>query len=299
MADVFLSYAREDQRVAEQLARTLEAQGLSVWWDRQIVAGHSFDDVIERELESAAGVIVLWSDASVQSEWVRAEASAAAERGVLVPANIAPVRPPLEFRRKQTVDLAGWHGDTSHPGFRQLLQAVRLHGGHEEPEGQVGAPAADAAPQGLKWRGPLIALALIGVLAAAAYGLRDAPEPETPASTAVPAPQPAPRTYAWKLNLSNIDDDVYVEVNSIQRLKKAGGATTLDLTPFLTGGNDRVYVRLGNGNCFGSSLHAQFLRDGKPMGTPARHQVAVSHCGWQLDWEWIINKSSGALSRVK
>ena len=82
MSDVFLSYASEDRERAAQLARALGQQGWSVWWDRKIIAGQAFDQAIERELEAARAVVVLWSAHSIASEWVKNEAAVAAERGV-------------------------------------------------------------------------------------------------------------------------------------------------------------------------------------------------------------------------
>ena len=110
MADIFISYANEDRELAGRLASALESCGWSVWWDRKIVAGQAFDEAIERELETAKSVVVLWSRHSVASEWVKNEAAAAAERGVLVLAQIEQVKLPLEFRRRQTADLTGWDG---------------------------------------------------------------------------------------------------------------------------------------------------------------------------------------------
>ena len=66
--------------------------GWSVWWDRKITAGQAYDQAIERELESARSVVVLWSGHSVLSEWVKNEAAVAAERGVLVPARLEDIR---------------------------------------------------------------------------------------------------------------------------------------------------------------------------------------------------------------
>jgi len=124
MADVFISYASEDRDRAAQLASALGAFGWSVWWDRKIITGQAFDHAIERELENAKSVIVLWSEHSIGSEWVRNEAAVASERGVLVPATIESVKLPLEFRRKQTADLIDWKGEPSHSGFQALCEGV-------------------------------------------------------------------------------------------------------------------------------------------------------------------------------
>ena len=124
MSQVFLSYAHEDRDRAKNLAHILEARGLTVWWDRKIVAGQTFDQVIEHELETAECVVVLWSPHSVASEWCKSEASLAAERGVLIPVMIDAVKLPLEFRRKQTADLSNWDNDPDHGGFQALVDGI-------------------------------------------------------------------------------------------------------------------------------------------------------------------------------
>ena len=85
MSDIFISYASEDRDRAKALAEALKAQGWSVWWDPDIPAGGTFDDVIEEALGKAKCTIVLWSRHSVGSRWVRTEAAEGAERGILVP----------------------------------------------------------------------------------------------------------------------------------------------------------------------------------------------------------------------
>ena len=74
MADVFVSYASEDREKAAEVARILEARQLTVWWDRKITLGLSFDEVIERELLACRSAIVIWTAHSVASKWVRREA---------------------------------------------------------------------------------------------------------------------------------------------------------------------------------------------------------------------------------
>ncbi len=136
MSDIFISYAREDREIAGRLAGALEAAGWSVWWDSKLRAGTPFDRVIERELDAAASVIVLWSEHSAASEWVQHEATAAADRGALVPARIDEARLPLAFRRHQAADLIGWEGDPRHPGYKAILEAVA---------GLVGEPPSASA----------------------------------------------------------------------------------------------------------------------------------------------------------
>lgn len=124
MSDIFLSYASEDKSSAQALAQALEKQGWSVWWDRRIPAGRTYDEIIEKALEAAKCVIVLWSSISITSRWVRSEAEEGADRGILVPALIEDVRIPLAFRRIQAANLSAWKEDHTDPVFLQLVDDV-------------------------------------------------------------------------------------------------------------------------------------------------------------------------------
>ena len=125
MSDIFISYASADRETARKFADALERLGWSVWWDREIPLGKTFDQAIEEELNVARCVVVLWSKESVRSRWVRTEASAALDRECLVPALIDTVAIPLEFKRIQSAMLADWEGNAAHPEFQRLVQAVR------------------------------------------------------------------------------------------------------------------------------------------------------------------------------
>ncbi|HET9811215.1 MAG TPA: TIR domain-containing protein [Sphingomicrobium sp.] len=105
---MFLSYASADRAVAERLANAIADTGLTVWWDRHIKGGAEFSRDIERQLEAARHVLVLWSKEAVDSRWVRDEASVAADSGRLVGASLDGTPPPLGFRQFQTVDLKAW-----------------------------------------------------------------------------------------------------------------------------------------------------------------------------------------------
>ena len=85
MSDIFISYKREEQAAARKLADALESEGSSVWWDPKLRAGERFDDVIEKALNEAKCVMVMWSERSVESRYVRDEATYALKRNKLVP----------------------------------------------------------------------------------------------------------------------------------------------------------------------------------------------------------------------
>ena len=125
MRDVFLSYTREDNDLAERLANALTASGVTVWWDHKIESGERFPQIIEQELAAAKFVVVLWSRASIGSEWVGNEARVGVERDVLVPALVEDVRPPLEFRSRQCANLVDWNNDPKHQGFRAILRRIQ------------------------------------------------------------------------------------------------------------------------------------------------------------------------------
>ena len=164
MTDVFISYASEDRDRAEKLANALSASGWTVWWDRKIIAGQAFDQVIEHELETAKSVVVLWSKHSIGSEWVKNEAAVAAERGVLIPAIIGGVKLPLEFRRRQAAELGGWKGDPSHSGFQALCEGITTVVGNSRLHRPV--PRVQSARRNSRraWAVAAIAVIVVGVL---------------------------------------------------------------------------------------------------------------------------------------
>ena len=124
MADIFLSYASEDRERARLVAQLLEGRSWTVWWDRKIPAGVAYDEVIEREIGAAKYVVVLWSISSTKSEWVKNEAASAVEQEKLIPAQIDDIKLPLEFRRRQTLNLSGWSGDASDTRLESLFEAL-------------------------------------------------------------------------------------------------------------------------------------------------------------------------------
>ena len=125
MSDIFVSYSQSDRAKARMLADALQREGWSVWWDRNIPPGRTYDEVIDQALERAKCVIVLWSKTSATSGWVIAEAAEGKSRGILIPAKIQDdVKIPLEFRYLQASRLTDWEGQSDHTEFGALRAAV-------------------------------------------------------------------------------------------------------------------------------------------------------------------------------
>jgi hypothetical protein len=123
---LFLSYAAEDRGTARFVAERLENVGWDVWWDRQLIPGTNFSRRIREQLNAANCVVVLWSRASVDSDWVEAEANIAHRQRKLIPVLIEPVEHdvPLEFSRLHNVDLSDWGGDSEDHELISLLRAA-------------------------------------------------------------------------------------------------------------------------------------------------------------------------------
>lgn len=129
MAEVFISYSRQDRDAAEAIARELQQLGVEVWWDHDLLGGDDYRQRISKLLERTQAAIVIWSRRSVDSQWVMSEAAAARERKVLVPVTIDGAQPPIDFRGLHTTDLVSWV-----PGDRlpqALLRSVSERLGRE------------------------------------------------------------------------------------------------------------------------------------------------------------------------
>ena len=153
--DIFLSYDHDDIDRVSTLVQQLTAAGWKVWWDRGILPGQTWDEVISRYLKAARCVVVVWTRDSVKSDWVRIEANNGRERDALVPVRLDEVELPLAFQLVQTASLIDWDYRSLHPGLDALMAGIRavisrnadaLPAGQpsvEEPAGE--ARAVDAA----------------------------------------------------------------------------------------------------------------------------------------------------------
>jgi len=143
--DVFLSYNREDQARAKLFADAFEREGLTVWWDVGLRSGEAYDEVTERALRGAKAVVVLWSKRSVDSRWVRAEATLADRNKTLVPAMVEPCERPIMFELTQTAELGHWRGAADDNAWRAFLADVRGFVAKGAPTATPPAPPPAAA----------------------------------------------------------------------------------------------------------------------------------------------------------
>jgi hypothetical protein len=127
VSDVFISYKREDEACVRRLYDALIGAGFSVWWDLDTEGGAAWRQRIEKELDAARCVLVVWSPGSVgeQGTFVRDEATRALHRGVLLPVRIQKVSPPLGFGEYQALDLIGWDGDGKDRRIQDVVAGVR------------------------------------------------------------------------------------------------------------------------------------------------------------------------------
>ena len=129
MADLFLSYKREERARVEPLVAALKEAGWSVFWDAQIETGESYHRRIDRELNEAKCVVVVWSKSALDSEWVLGEASKGSARGVLVQVKLDDVELLVPFNAAQCSSLMNWKGGREDAEFVKLKQAIARHVG--------------------------------------------------------------------------------------------------------------------------------------------------------------------------
>src|SRR6266704_228185 len=113
MADVFVSYAKTDRSLASKLVAMLEAEGWKVWWDTSLAIGDDFRNEIMTELGRARAVIVIWTDASIKSDWVRSEAGRAQADRKLIPVKLAHLTYKDRRHEPKSIALRRFHSITS------------------------------------------------------------------------------------------------------------------------------------------------------------------------------------------
>lgn len=226
MADVFISYKREDRLVAQRLSGALQQLGFEVWWDFELLSGENFRRAIRAVIDQCKATVVIWSQRSVESSFVLDESSYALRRGTLCPTRIDAVELPFGFGQVQVDDLSDWDGELSHAGFQALVKAIercvgrraRLGTDARSSERQT-ATAELEAFKAAQLAGTVGALRIFAAkfpggafaafvrdqvesMEAERAALSRAPDAQTPEAPrdepAMPAPGPASSGRAWK-----------------------------------------------------------------------------------------------------
>jgi hypothetical protein len=146
----FISCSSHDRALADRLHADLRARGLRCWYAREdLRIGDRFQDRIEASIRDFDKVMIVLSQASVQSRWVEREVNAAREREdrengtVLFPIRIDDAvmnsdQPwAADIRRARHIgDFRGWESQASYrEAFERLLRDLRSAGHAPEQPG--------------------------------------------------------------------------------------------------------------------------------------------------------------------
>ena len=96
--DVFISYAHNDETqfgYAAELAAALEAAGISVWYDKELMddSGTDWHGAITHKMEEASVIVALWSKTALSRPMCRYEATYASGKDKLLPVALEDIVP--------------------------------------------------------------------------------------------------------------------------------------------------------------------------------------------------------------
>jgi len=122
---IFISYKREEISFALNVRQALRAENFKVWWDGDLQTGQRWSEELDNALLEADAIIVLWSNESVKSEWVRHEASIGKIRSILTHVKIDDVNIPKPFDSIQAADLTKWDNNEKHIEFQKIVNSIK------------------------------------------------------------------------------------------------------------------------------------------------------------------------------
>jgi WD40 repeat protein len=126
VSKIFISYSNKDKERVRLLAEALKVKGWEVFWDFDMIPGDIWWRVIRSQLDDAQCIVVAWSKASIESDFVRDEADSGRRRGILIPLFLdSGIEPPLGFGSIHASDFHNWQGDSDAIVFRDLVQAIK------------------------------------------------------------------------------------------------------------------------------------------------------------------------------
>jgi len=124
---VFISHSSQDKNFVESLAKDFRGLGINVWYDKwEIAVGDSIVDKIFEGLEASDTLVIVLSQVSVSSRWVKEELSTAVMRRIsennirILPALIESCDIPTPLKHIRYADFRGNRED----GLFDLLEAI-------------------------------------------------------------------------------------------------------------------------------------------------------------------------------
>lgn len=134
---VFISYSHADAGLSDKLYQHLQEAGTSVWQDRHDMLAGDMNRQVLRELRRRDVVILILSEASVNSDWVEHELKEARKeegRDVLCPIAVddtwkAKLDDPKwgHVADKLILDFSTWKTKAFEPQFQKLLKGMKIN----------------------------------------------------------------------------------------------------------------------------------------------------------------------------
>jgi len=160
---VFISYSKKDEAVADTILKKLEGSGIKCWIaPRDILAGRSWAAAIIRGIRECPVMIFVFSAISNNSQHVMRELDSALDENIkIIPFRIEDVQPSDSI--KYYIKSANWLDAFPEPKeehFELLVKTVKQHliekgeGDHQETPSSSPAEAEQVKPSGLQ--GPQI-----------------------------------------------------------------------------------------------------------------------------------------------
>lgn len=127
MSNIFISYSKKDTELANSIRLNLKSEGYDVWWDNNLIAGNPWEEEIHNALKKSEIILILWTNNSIKSDWVKHEASIAKLKGNLIQVFIDDISfIPSIFQTIQSSNLTDWNMRENDTSFVALLESIKL-----------------------------------------------------------------------------------------------------------------------------------------------------------------------------
>lgn len=202
-ANIFISFASQDRKVAMTLCSALESRGFRCWISaRDIQPGENFQSAIVRAIRQAKIMLLVFTSNSNNSEEMNKELALASQsKLIVVPLRIEDVTPndafAYEFATRQWIDFfADWEF---------AIQQLALRIGAALGEAADGAPEASAAEPAAEHAFEPAPQAPEAAATPQAESVEAAEPPPAPAPVLAAAPEPVPsRSPAAELDAEEV-----------------------------------------------------------------------------------------------